>query len=86
MTTTAQARRTVMLGLAATSGIAAVNEIREGDMPSPRILVGAIVAGLTLTALAGPLPGVAAGITLIALIATAVVVGPETFQFPTGEK
>lgn len=83
MATSTQARQTVMLSIGGTAAMAAVHTIRDGSMPSPRILVGAIVAAIALTALAGPAPDIAAGIALISAIATAIIVGPDTFRFPT---
>lgn len=70
--TTESARRTVALSLTVIAGITFVREVKGGKLPGPRLAVGAFAAGVILTSLAGPLPDVAAGLALTALVAHAM--------------
>jgi hypothetical protein len=69
MRTTREARRVIVGALLVMAAITFVREVRRGKLPEPRTAVGAFGATMALSALAGPLPDVAAGMALVALVA-----------------
>lgn len=69
-TTTKQAKRTVLAAFVATIILGTVREIKDKGLPAPRMFVGAFGVVIALNVLAGPWPEGAAGIAMIALVAT----------------
>jgi hypothetical protein len=70
--TSPQARRIVFASLLVMAGITFAREARAGKLPEPRTVVGAFGAAVMLNMLAGPLPDVAGGLALVAVVAHAI--------------
>ncbi len=70
--TTDQAKRYIFVSLVLIVALTFVREVRKGDLPEPRIAIGAFAAAIVLNLLAGPAPKVAGGLALVALVASAM--------------
>lgn len=66
--TSVEARRIVVGSIVVMGALTFAREARKGRLPEPRVAVGAFGAALLLNMLAGPLPDVAAGLALVAVI------------------
>lgn len=75
--TSTRARRIVIVALAAGAVVAVAKKVTAGELPSPRIAVGAFVAAVALLAVADTAPRLAAGIALTSLIGGAIAAGPD---------
>ncbi len=67
--TTAEAKRVILLSVVAMVALATVRELRKGDLPRPRVVIGGFATGIMLNLLAGPAPKVAGGLALVAVTA-----------------
>ncbi len=76
--TPTRARRLVVAALAAGALVAVAKRVVDGEMPSPRILVGAFIAAVILVALADAAPSLAAAIAVTSLIGGAIAAGPDS--------
>jgi hypothetical protein len=70
--TSPEARRIVFASLLVMAAITFAREARRGNLPEPRTVVGAFGAAIMLNLLAGPLPDVAGGLALVAVLAHAI--------------
>jgi hypothetical protein len=67
--TTAEARRVILGAFVIMAVVTFVREVRAGRMPQPRTAVGAFGGVILLNMLAGPMPEVAGGLALVAVVA-----------------
>lgn len=79
MTTPVQAKRLVVGAVLTTGVLAAAREVQKGKAPNIRIVLGVFVAGLMLSALAGPLPAIAGGLAALMGLSALLTIGPEVF-------
>lgn len=75
-----QARRVVIGALVVGAVLALARKVTDGEMPSPRIIVGAFVAAVILLAIADTAPTVAAGIATTSLIGGTIAAGPDAIE------
>lgn len=76
---TTQAKRLVLLATGAAGTTAALGSMYRGQFPSARIIIGAISAGVMLSALAEFQPGLAAGFAATIAVTAVFVVGGDAF-------
>lgn len=70
--TTTEAKRIILLAAVALVALSSVREIRRGDLPGPRVVIGAFGMAIILSLLAGPAPKVAGGLAAV-LVTTSVM-------------
>lgn len=76
MTTSGEAKRTVLLGTIGTGVLSAVAIVsKTSELPGPRIAVGVFVSGVMLSALAEVAPALAAGFGALMLVTAMFVLG-----------
>lgn len=80
MTTTAQAQHVVVGSLFAVGALDLLHDAATQTRPTVRQALGMTVAGLGLTALAGPAPQLAAGFALLLLTSSLYAIGLTTFS------
>ena len=70
-----QAKRYVLVGVTGAGALAAIDQARQGKVPSARIGVGVLAAGAMLLVLAEFAPDLAAGFGALILLTSAFVLG-----------
>ena len=70
--TTAEAKRIILLAAVALVALSTVREVRKGELPAPRVVIGAFGMAIILNMLAGPAPKVAGGLAAV-LVTTTVL-------------
>lgn len=75
-----QAKTTVLVGVLGSGALAAVNDLRQGNVPSARIGVGVLVTGSILLVLAEFAPAIAAGFGALILTTSAFVIGGSAWS------
>lgn len=85
-TTPAAAKRTVLVsgltGLSVVSVAWVADPAHRGPnaLVPPRIVLGAFLVMIALSAIADPLPGMASGLAVLILVSTIAASGPPVFQ------
>jgi len=80
MATSAQAERIVVGSMFAVGVLDLLHDAATATRPGMRQLLGLTVAGLALTAMAGPAPDMAAGFALLLLLSSLYTVGEQTLS------
>lgn len=87
MTTPAEAKRTALLAIPGAAGIAMVGHVWTNrnrpaakQIPPPRIIAGAVVALVILTASAGAAPGMVQSFAVLVIVATIVYSGAPLIE------
>jgi hypothetical protein len=75
VTSTPQAKRYVVAGVLGAGALAAIDQARQGNVPSAKIGIGVLAAGGMLLVLAEFAPALAAGFGALILITSAFVTG-----------
>jgi hypothetical protein len=79
-TSPAQAKRIVVVGVLGTGAVAAVDQLRKGNVPSVKIGVGVLISGSMLLALSEVAPAIAAGFAALVLVTSVFVLGGGTWS------
>lgn len=81
--TTPEAKKIILMSIFAIVGLTFVREVRAGDLPSTKVVIGGFMGAALLSALAGPAPQVAGGLALTTLV-TAALTDRATIQALAG--
>lgn len=76
-----QAKRYALLATIAAATLAIVAELQRGNVPDPRIVVGAVIAAVLLTIGAEMAPAIAGGLAMVMLITALLVTGADVWKW-----
>jgi hypothetical protein len=77
--TPAQAKRYVLVGTIGAGGLSAIAAFRRGGIPSTRIAIGTVAAGVLLSIAAEVVPDLAGAFALLLLVTAAFVLGGDAW-------